>query len=103
MSFTVNRRRREIGIRSALGAQPHHVLSGIFRRAFGQLAAGAAGGILVAAFLSYYLPVEAVGGWDVPGVIPAATLFMVLVGLLAAAGPARRGLRVEPTEALREG
>ncbi|HEX9736363.1 MAG TPA: ABC transporter permease [Thermoanaerobaculia bacterium] len=103
MSFTVNRRRREIGIRCALGAQPHHVLSGIFRRAFGQLAAGAAGGILVAALLSYYLPVEAVGGWDVPGVIPAATLFMVMVGLLAAAGPARRGLRVEPTEALREG
>jgi len=103
MSFTVNRRRREIGIRCALGAQPHHVFSGIFRRAFGQLAVGAAGGILVAAFLSYYLPVEAVGGWDVPGAIPAATLFMVMVGLLAAAGPARRGLRVEPTEALREG
>lgn len=104
MSFTVNRRRREIGIRSALGAQPHRLLSGIFSRAFRQLAVGAAGGILMALVLEDYLhlPVELMGG-DVPGVIPAATVFMVLVGLLATAGPARRGLRVEPTEALREG
>jgi ABC-type antimicrobial peptide transport system permease subunit len=27
---------------------------------------------------------------------------MVIVGLLAAAGPARRGLRIQPTEALRD-
>jgi ABC-type lipoprotein release transport system permease subunit len=29
-------------------------------------------------------------------------LFMMAVGFLAALGPARRGLRIEPTEALRE-
>ena len=40
MSFTVNQRRREIGIRSAMGAQPHRLLAGIFRRALGQVAAG---------------------------------------------------------------
>jgi len=28
---------------------------------------------------------------------------MMVVGVLAAAGPARRGLRIEPTEALRDG
>jgi hypothetical protein len=33
----------------------------------------------------------------------AARLVLWLVGLLAAAGPARRGLRVDPTEALRDG
>lgn len=32
---------------------------------------------------------------------PATALFMVVVGLLAAGGPARRGLRVQPTDALR--
>ena len=35
--------------------------------------------------------------------LPAAAAFMIVIGLLAAAGPARRGLRVEPTEALRGG
>jgi ABC-type antimicrobial peptide transport system permease subunit len=33
--------------------------------------------------------------------VPGTGVFMLVVGLLAAAGPARRGLRVEPTEALR--
>ena len=103
MSFTVNQRRREIGIRSALGAQPGRLLAGIFRRAFGQLALGTAIGVLVALLLDYYLPAENVGGWSVTGIIPAATGFMMLVGLLATAGPARRGLRVEPIEELREG
>lgn len=47
MSFTVNQRRREIGIRAALGAQPRRLLAGIFRRALGQLGAGVTGGMLV--------------------------------------------------------
>jgi hypothetical protein len=41
MSFTVTRRRREIGIRTALGANPRRILSDIFSRAFAQLAIGA--------------------------------------------------------------
>ena len=35
-------------------------------------------------------------------VVPAVALVTIVVGLAAAAGPARRGLRVQPTEALRE-
>lgn len=103
MAFTVNQRRREIGIRSALGARPDHLLVGMFRRVAFQLGAGAAGGVVLAALLAYFLPAEALGGWNVPGVIPAATAFMVLVGLCAAIGPARRGLRVDPIEELRNG
>ncbi len=103
MSFTVARRRREIGIRSALGAQPRRLLAGVFKRALGQVAAGAVGGVLAALLLGYYLPIEEMGGWNVPGVVPAAAALMVVVGLLSAVGPARRGLRIEPTEALREG
>jgi len=103
MSFTVNQRRREIGIRSALGAQPHRLLAGIFRRALVQLGLGAAGGILFALLLDSYLPIVEAGGMNVPGVVPGAAAFMVMIGLLAAAGPAQRGLRMELTEALRDG
>ena len=103
MSFTVARRRREIGIRSALGAQPSRLLAGIFRRALAQVAFGAGTGLLTATFLSFYLPIEEMGGWGVPGVLPGAAIFMIVVGLLSAVGPARRGLRINPTEALRDG
>jgi ABC-type lipoprotein release transport system permease subunit len=34
--------------------------------------------------------------------VPAVALLMVVIGLLAALGPARRGLAIQPTEALRE-
>ena len=73
--------------------------------ALSQVAVGALVGILAALLLDYYLPVFATDGWkgNIPGVVPAAAAFMVVVGLLAAVGPARRSLRVEPTEALRDG
>ena len=47
MSFTIAQRTREIGIRSALGAQPRHLLLGIFRGAMRQLALGIAAGSLL--------------------------------------------------------
>ncbi len=53
MSFTVARRRREIGIRAALGADARRILAGIFRRAAAQLAAGVAVGLAVAATLDW--------------------------------------------------
>ena len=34
--------------------------------------------------------------------LPIVAVFMITVGLLAAVGPARRGLNIQPTEALRE-
>ncbi|MQA91905.1 MAG: FtsX-like permease family protein [Gemmatimonas sp.] len=101
MSFTINQRRREIGIRSALGAPSGRLLAGVFRRAINQLAAGALIGGLVAFVIGVYVPIQQLGGWEVPGVLPATAVLMIVVGLLAAAGPARRGLRIEPTEAMR--
>ena len=100
MSFTVNQRRREIGIRSALGASARGVLTSILARALWQLALGVGVGLTMAIGLDV-----AAGGVLMDGtgllVVPATAAFMVIVGLLAAAGPARRGLRVQPTEALR--
>jgi hypothetical protein len=101
MSFTVARRRREIGIRTALGADARRVLAGIFGRASAQLAAGVAVGLIVA------LAFDAVSGGEMLGgkalvLLPTVVAVMFAVGLLAAIGPARRGLAVQPTEALRE-
>jgi len=101
MSFTVTRRRREIGIRAALGARPHLLLAGVFRGALGQLGAGAVLGMAVALVLDRVLPVIEIGGRSVPGILPAAASLMVVVGLLAALGPARRAIGIDPTEALR--
>ena len=102
MAFTVARQRREIGIRSALGARSTRLLVGILGRAASQIGVGAAVGVSLALWLRAYLPVERVGGVHVPGLIPAAVLAMAIVGLFAAAGPALRALRLEPTEVLRD-
>ena len=101
MAFTVAQRRREIGIRSALGAHPGHLMVAVFRRAFWQIAAGSAVGILAAYLVGRYVPIEQIGGLPIPGILPGAAVVMLLVGVLAALGPARRGLRIDPTEALR--
>ena len=103
MSFTVNRRRKEIGIRAALGARPWRLVAGIFGRAMGRIGLGALGGVAVALLVGYFVPVADLGGWEVPGVIPSAAAFVGLVALLALLGPARRSLRVDPVQELREG
>lgn len=100
MSFTVNQRRREIGIRAALGAPARRILAGVLARAARQLAVGVGLGLAAAVALDV-----ASGGALLDGsgllLVPGTALFMLVVGLLAAAGPARHGLRVQPTEALR--
>lgn len=100
MAFTVTRRRREIGIRSALGAQPHRVLTGVLFRALRQLAVGIALGLIAAALMDRVTGGEMLRGrafW----ILPAVALLMTVVGSIAAVGPARKGLRIQPTEALR--
>lgn len=98
-SFTVVRRRREIGIRTALGANPGLLLRGIFARATAQLGGGVLAGLVLAAALDR-IAVDALGD-RTPVLLPAVAALMVVVGLLATLGPARRALRIEPTDALR--
>ena len=100
MSFTVARRRKEIGIRTALGADPSRILRSIFSRALLQLGAGAVLGMLGAVGLEQILEGETFQGHGAV-ILPAVAVLMTLVGLAAAIGPARRGLRIHPTEALR--
>jgi putative ABC transport system permease protein len=100
VAFTVNNRRREIGIRAALGANRRRILVGVLARAARQLGVGATVGLLVAVLVD-----RASGGLVMSGralvLIPATAAFALVIGVFAAAGPARRALRVEPTEAIR--
>jgi predicted permease len=100
MSFTVTQRRKEIGIRAAMGADSRQLLLGIFTRSVAQLAAGVVVGVIAAVLIDTASSGEALGrvGYVL---LPAMALIMMVVGLIASIGPARRGLRIQPTEALR--
>ena len=100
MAFTVTRRQREIGIRMALGARGGRVLVEILSRALRQIGTGIAIGVLIAPVVFRFVGNSST--WSELGVqIARMAAMAVVVGLLATIGPARRALRVQPTEALR--
>jgi hypothetical protein len=99
MAVAVARRTREIGIRLALGANARQVLGTIFARAGRQLGGGIIAGnalILLLAWRADSLTAHLLVALAVTSVL------MTAVGVLACAAPARRALRIQPTEALRQ-
>ncbi|HEX7122292.1 MAG TPA: FtsX-like permease family protein [Gemmatimonadaceae bacterium] len=100
MSFTVTRQRREIGIRSALGAQPRRLVMSVLARALRQLGLGALLGAGAAAVLQRLSYGEFMAGHAVI-VLPVVLAIMTVTGGVAAFGPARRSLRIQPASALR--
>jgi len=90
-----------VGMESGQPGEPGHLVAAVFRRAFWQIGAGSAAGMLAAYLAGRYVPIEQIGGLPIPGILPGAAAFMLLVGVLASLGPARRGVRIDPTEALR--
>ena len=101
MAFIVSQRWREIGVRCALGASPGRLVAEIFGRSLVPLAIGASVGCLMALLIDSSIQVEDVGGLSIPGIVPATAMVMMVVGVLALAGPARRAIRINPVEALR--
>jgi putative ABC transport system permease protein len=106
MSVSVSRRTREIGVRMALGANPRHVLAGIVAQAMVLMGSGvAAGGGLVLLFVALGggptgRPADDVVSFAVWIAVTSAV--MLGAGLLACIEPARRALRINPIEALRD-
>jgi ABC-type antimicrobial peptide transport system permease subunit len=100
-SFAVARRRREIGIRAALGANPRVILASIFRRTALQVGIGIAVGLTIAVGLDRVANGEFMASRRLI-LLPVVSLIMVAVVLVASIGPARRGLRIQPTEALKQ-
>lgn len=100
MAFVVAQRRREIGIRAALGADPRQLVQAAFARAARQLLAGVALGAAVALGMDQLAGGEMLRG-HAAVLVPVVAVLMLLVGLLAAVGPARRAVRIDPIETLR--
>jgi cell division protein FtsX len=100
MSFTIARRRREIGIRAALGAGARQIVSSVLKRAARQVGLGIVIGLSLASLL---MQTDSSWRWNVGGLVSlgSVAVFMALVGLAAAWGPAREALRIQPSEALR--
>ena len=94
MSFGVSRRVGDIAIRAALGAQPSRLLAAIFSRAFVQLGLGVLAGATGAV---------ALGGTTLSVEIVSVAMVMMVVGAVACIVPARRVLRLAPSEALKAG
>lgn len=102
-AYSVSKRLRELGIRTALGAQRKEVLQAALGRVFKLLAVGSAAGLLLGVLASRVLAVivyQATPG-D-PLVLAGVVLAMALLGLLATWIPARRALSVDPMILLRE-
>ena len=102
MSYSVLQRRRELGIRLALGAPPHAILRLVVLEGVRLAAAGVVIGVVIAFAAS-----RAIAGllFGVSAADPATFLTTSLVmATVAVAGcylPARRGMKVDPIQALR--
>jgi putative ABC transport system permease protein len=102
ISYVVNQRTREIGIRMALGATPLSVLQLVVGQSIRMMAAGLAVGILLAVAASKLLASGLAGiNWFDLAAYTAGPLMVILAGALAALGPAGRAARVSPADTLR--
>jgi predicted permease len=102
MAFVVARRRKELGIRLALGAQPGFVIWMVMREVLLLLALGLIIGIPAALGLGRYVAAQlygiqphdpAIAGWTV--------VLLTVVSALAGLIPAQRASRIDPILALR--
>jgi predicted permease len=102
VSYAVARRVREIGIRIAVGAQPHQVLRLVLGKTMVLLLAGCAAGFVLALAAGQVLSsiVYGVSPRD-PAVLAAVWLTTIILGVLSSWSPTRRALRVDPMMALR--
>ena len=102
LSFTVQQRRREIGVRMALGARPRDVLGLVVRQGVGLGLLGAALGLAIAVYGARFLGALLYGVRPVDPVTLAGVAALV-IGITAAAcvAPAMRAIATNPVRTLR--
>jgi predicted lysophospholipase L1 biosynthesis ABC-type transport system permease subunit len=104
VTLAVSTRRREIGIRIALGAEPRRVVLELARRVGWLLLAGATGGLLMTLALQRELRAMVFGVAPLdPATLALALLGLAIAAALATVRPAWRAARIDPVGAMREG
>jgi putative ABC transport system permease protein len=103
LAFSVAQRVREFGIRQALGADRHSILSLVLKQGIRTTAIGIVLGLGASLWLTKYLQTLLfnVKPLDV-GVFAAVTVLLLGVAILACYLPARRATRIDPMVALRD-
>jgi predicted permease len=102
LAFLVSLRRREIGIRLALGATSGRVLEGVISQGTMLAAIGLAIGVVAAFFSTRVIESQLFGvGARDPLVFIGAAIALLLVAVVASWVPARRAAGVDPQVALR--
>lgn len=101
LSYAVGQRRREIGVRLALGATPHDIVRLVLRRGLGLsllgILAGAAASVAATRLLAVVL--YSVSPTDVPTFL-SVTILLAMVALAASYLPARRAAHCDVSRAL---
>lgn len=102
MSYSVERRTHEFGVRAALGATPSNTLALVLGQAFRMTAAGVVLGLAASFGLTRLLAAQlySVKSSD-PLTFAAVPVILVVVAVAAAGIPARRASRLDPIVALR--
>lgn len=103
LTYQVSQRRREIGIRMALGSDTGHIFTMVVREGLVLLAVGLVAGLGGAFAIRRAMEAQlfGVGAMD-PMVMAAVSVVVGAVALLACAVPARRAARIDPLIALSE-
>jgi predicted permease len=102
VSFAVARRRRELGIRLAIGARPREIQLLVARQGILSVVLGTSIGVCAALFASRYAATLLFGVGPVdPVTFIVAPVFLVAVGFIAGLVPARAAARLDPISVLR--
>jgi ABC-type antimicrobial peptide transport system permease subunit len=103
MAYAVSRRTQEIGIRMAIGASQGHVLASVVRSAVALIGTGLVFGLGMALFAGRLLE-RILYGVKPNDLESFVIVFALMFGIGSAATflPARRAIRIDPTQALRQ-
>ena len=102
LSYDVSQRRREIGIRGALGARPIDLLGLVLRQGLALTLGGLVLGLVAAGLVTRLMAGLLFGITPADGAaFAAAPLLLLPVAVVACLVPARRAASVDPAEALR--